>query len=126
MQFAAATQWVARRLEATRQGSPRPGCAGSFIPLIVVDEAGYVPFDREGAILMFPAGLPPLRADVNYRHLDQAVLRLGEIFGDNTAATAMIDRRIHHAEIVSLKRDSYRLRGKDPHVRPTRSADLRR
>jgi len=28
-------------------------------------------------------------------------------------ATAMIDRLIHHAEILSLKGDSYRLRGKD-------------
>src|SRR6476659_5975362 len=37
----------------------------------------------------------------------------GEIFGDDMAATAMIDRLIHHAEILSLKGDSYRLRGKD-------------
>jgi DNA replication protein DnaC len=29
------------------------------------------------------------------------------------AATAMIDRLIHHSEILSLKGDSYRLRGKD-------------
>ena len=36
----------------------------------------------------------------------------GEIFGDDMAATAMIDRLIHHAEILSLKGDSYRLRGK--------------
>jgi hypothetical protein len=28
-------------------------------------------------------------------------------------ATAMIDRLIHHSEILSLKGDSYRLRGKD-------------
>jgi hypothetical protein len=37
----------------------------------------------------------------------------GEIFGDDMAATAMIDRLIHHAEILSLKGDSYRLRGKE-------------
>jgi hypothetical protein len=37
----------------------------------------------------------------------------GEIFGDYMAATAMIDRLIHHSEILSLKGDSYRLRGKD-------------
>ncbi len=37
----------------------------------------------------------------------------GEIFGDDMAATAMIDRLIHHSEILSLKGDSYRLRGKD-------------
>jgi len=41
----------------------------------------------------------------------------GEIFGDDMAATAMIDRLIHHSEILSLKGDSYRLRGKDLHAR---------
>jgi DNA replication protein DnaC len=37
----------------------------------------------------------------------------GEIFGDEAAAVAMIDRLVHHAEILSLKGDSYRLRDKD-------------
>ena len=38
---------------------------------------------------------------------------MGEIFGDEVTATAMIDRLVHHAEILSLKGDSYRLRDKD-------------
>ncbi len=46
----------------------------------------------------------------------------GEIFGDDMAATAMIDRLIHHAEILSLKGDSYRLRGKELDARPPRAA----
>jgi DNA replication protein DnaC len=37
----------------------------------------------------------------------------GEIFGDDRDATAIIDRLIHHPEILSLRGDSYRLRGKD-------------
>jgi len=37
----------------------------------------------------------------------------------------MIDRLIHHAEILSLKGDSYRLRGKDLEARPTRPAENR-
>jgi len=37
----------------------------------------------------------------------------GEIFGDEVTATAMIDRLVHHAEILALKGDSYRLRDKD-------------
>ena len=41
----------------------------------------------------------------------------GEIFGDDVTAAAMIDRLVHHAEILSLKGDSYRLRGKDPDAR---------
>jgi DNA replication protein DnaC len=42
----------------------------------------------------------------------------GEIFGDDMAATAMVDRLIHHAEILSLKGDSYRLKGHDLATRP--------
>ena len=49
----------------------------------------------------------------------------GEIFGDDMAATAMIDRLIHHSEILSLKGDSYRLRGKDldARIRTPKSPD---
>jgi DNA replication protein DnaC len=48
----------------------------------------------------------------------------GEIFGDDMVATAMIDRLIHHADILSLKGDSYRLRGKDVGPRPSTPPDL--
>jgi DNA replication protein DnaC len=37
----------------------------------------------------------------------------GEIFSDDVTAAAMIDRLVHHAEIVALKGDSYRLRDED-------------
>ena len=37
----------------------------------------------------------------------------GEIFGDQFTATAMIDRLVHHAEILALKGDSYRLKDRD-------------
>ena len=40
------------------------------------------------------------------------------------AATAMIDRLIHHAEILSLKGDSYRLRGKDLDARLAKPAAM--
>jgi hypothetical protein len=51
-------------------------------------------------------------ARLRYRR-DQVEFRWGEIFGDDMAATAMIDGLIHHSEILSPKGDSYRLRGKD-------------
>jgi DNA replication protein DnaC len=36
-----------------------------------------------------------------------------EIFGDEITAAAMIDRLVHHAEILALKGDSYRLKDRD-------------
>ena len=38
------------------------------------------------------------------------------------AATAMVDRLIHHAEILSLKGDSYRLKDRDLGPRPGRQS----
>jgi hypothetical protein len=43
----------------------------------------------------------------------------GEIFGDDAVAIAMVDRLVHHAELLSLKGDSYRLKRPRPR-RPTR------
>jgi DNA replication protein DnaC len=36
--------------------------------------------------------------------------RWGEVFGDPVVAAAAIDRLVHHAEVVKLKGDSYRLK----------------
>ena len=39
-----------------------------------------------------------------------------EIFGDPVAVAAMVDRLVHHAEVIVLKGDSYRLKGKGKEV----------
>jgi len=53
------------------------------------------------------------------REVQQAVGRWGEVFGDAVAAAAMIDRLVHHAEVVSLKGDSYRPEDRDLGTVPT-------
>jgi DNA replication protein DnaC len=112
--FATATEWVARLGDAKRSGSLEAELRRlSFVPLIVVDEVGYIPFDPEAANLMFSL------ISARYERASMIVTSnkpfsaWGEIFGDEVTATAMIDRLVHHAEILSLKGDSYRLRDKD-------------
>ena len=48
--------------------------------------------------------------------------RWGEVFGDAVVAAAMIDRLVHHAEVVSMKGDSYRLKDRDLGRVPTDDA----
>jgi len=112
--FATATEWVARLGEAKRSGELEAELRRlSYVPLIVVDEVGYIPFDPEAANLMFSL------VSARYERASMIVTSnkpfssWGEIFGDEVTATAMIDRLVHHAEILSLKGDSYRLRDKD-------------
>ena len=103
----------ARRGQAPGRPRGRAPPALSFVPLIVVDEVGYIPFDPEAANLMFSL------VSARYERASMIVTSnkpfsaWGEIFGDEVTATAMIDRLVHHAEILSLKGDSYRLRDKD-------------
>jgi DNA replication protein DnaC len=114
VQFATATQWVARLSEAKRQGTLEAELKRlSFIPLVVIDEVGYIPFDPEAANLMFSLVSNRYERASMIVTSNKPFSKWGEIFGDDMAATAMIDRLIHHSEILSLKGDSYRLRGKD-------------
>jgi DNA replication protein DnaC len=112
--FATASEWVARLLDAQHLGRL------SFelrrlgrVPLIVVDEVGYVPFDPEAAKLMFHLVSSRYERASLIVTSNKPFSAWGEVFGDDVVATAMVDRLVHHAEILSLKGDSYRLRGKD-------------
>jgi DNA replication protein DnaC len=112
--FATATEWVARLADAKRQGNLETELRRlGFVPLVVVDEVGYIPFDPEAANPMFSL------VSARYERASMIVTSnkpfsaWGEIFGDEVVAAAMIDRLVHHAEILALKGDSYRPRDKD-------------
>jgi DNA replication protein DnaC len=117
--FATATEWVARLADAQRHGRLADELRKlERIPLLIVDEVGYIPFDPQAANLMF------MLVSSRYERASLIVTSnkpfsaWGEIFGDEVVAAAMIDRLVHHAEILSLKGDSYRLKDKDLGARP--------
>lgn len=121
--FATASDWVARLLDAQRLGrlSPELRRLGRT-PLVIVDEVGYVPFDPEAAKLMFHLVSGRYERASLIVTSNKPFSVWGEVFGDDDVATAMIDRLVHHAEILALKGDSYRLRGKD--LSPARRAKI--
>jgi len=112
--FATATEWVARLGEAKRQGGLEAELRRlGRVPLLVVDEVGYIPFDPEAANLMFSLVSARYERASLVVTSNKAFSAWGEIFGDEVVAAAMIDRLVHHAEILALKGDSYRLRDRD-------------
>ena len=112
--FATATEWVARLGDAKRQGNLETELARlARVPLLVVDEVGYIPFDPEAANLMFSLVSARYERASMIVTSNKTFSAWGEIFGDQVTAAAMIDRLVHHAEILALKGDSYRLQGKD-------------
>jgi DNA replication protein DnaC len=112
--FATAAEWVARLADAHTAGRLQTELIrlGRY-PLVVVDEVGYIPFEPEAANLFFQL--------VSNRYERASLIvtsnkpfgRWGEVFGDDVVAAAMIDRLVHHAEVVGLKGDSYRLKDRD-------------
>ncbi|MFJ7912994.1 IS21-like element helper ATPase IstB [Kitasatospora sp. NPDC096204] len=112
--FATAAQWVDRLAAAHQAGRLQDELVklGRY-PLIVIDEVGYIPFEAEAANLFFQL--------ISNRYERASVIvtsnkpfgRWGETFGDETVAAAMIDRLVHHAEVHSLKGESYRMRGRE-------------
>jgi DNA replication protein DnaC len=112
--FATAAEWVARLADAHHAGKLHAELIRlSRYPLLVVDEVGYIPFEAEAANLFFQL------VSARYERASLIVTsnkpfgRWGEVFGDDVVAAAMIDRLVHHAEVIALKGDSYRLKDRD-------------
>ena len=80
--------------------------------LLIIDELGYLPFERRSAHLFFQL--------VNRRYekgsllvtTNQRVADWGTVFGDEVLATAILDRLLHHSHALVISGESYRLREK--------------
>jgi len=126
--FATATDWVTRLTDAHRQGLlPRELARLRRYGLIIVDEVGYLPFEQDAANLFFQL------VSSRYEHASLILTSnlpfsgWGGVFGDQAVAAAMIDRIVHHADVLTLKGASYRLRGRGidslPSIKTQNQAD---
>jgi DNA replication protein DnaC len=124
IQFATATDWVTRLTDAHRHARlPRELARLRRYGLIIVDEVGYLPFEQDAANLFFQL------VSSRYEHASLILTSnlpfsgWGGVFGDQAVAAAMIDRIVHHADVLTLKGASYRLRGRGidslPSIRTT-------
>ena len=122
--FATASEWVARLAEAHHAGRLQSELVrlGRY-PLLVIDEVGYIPFEAEAANLFFQLVSSRYERASLIVTSNKPFSRWGEVFGDDVVAAAMIDRLVHHAEVIALKGDSYRLKDRDLGRVPTAAAD---
>lgn len=90
--------------------------------LLIIDEIGYLPLEPGGANLFFQL--------VNARYEKGAMILTSnrgfsdwaEIFGDQVVATALLDRLLHHAVVIQIEGNSYRLR-EHAHLMPETHSD---
>ena len=124
VQFATASQWVDRLAEAHHAGRLQDELRRLVrYPVLVIDEVGYIPFEAEAANLFFQLVSSRYERASLIVTSNKNFARWGEVFGDDTVAAAMIDRLVHHADVLTLKGASYRLRGRGidslPSIRTT-------
>jgi DNA replication protein DnaC len=121
--FATAAEWVARLADAHHTGRLQTELVKlGPVPLLVVDEVGYIPFEAEAANLFFQLVSSRYERASLIVTSNKVFGRWGEVFGDDVVAPAMIDRLVHHAEVIALKGDSYRLKDRDLGRVPTASS----
>lgn len=81
--------------------------------VLIIDEIGYLPVDEAAAFGFFQL----IAARYEYRPTilttNQPFSKWPDVFGDAVIANAIIDRLVHHCDIVKITGHSYRIKGRN-------------
>ena len=121
--FATAQEWVSR-LEAAQDRNQLEAELRRLerYHLLVVDEVGYLPLERQAANLLFALISRRYERGSIIVTSNRSFEQWGEILGDAMVAAALIDRLVHHATMVALKGKSYRLKERVSATTPARQS----
>ena len=79
------------------------------LDLLILDEWGYVPIDRDGSQLLFQIISDSYESKSLILTTNLEFSKWGGIFADDQMAAAMIDCLVHHGHLVLFKGNSYRM-----------------
>lgn len=80
--------------------------------VLIIDELGYMPIDTDAANLFFQLVARRYEKHCTIITTNMPFSKWGEIFGSATLANAILDRLLHHSEVISITGPSYRLKEK--------------
>lgn len=80
------------------------------LDLLILDEWGYVPVDKEGSQLLFRVVADSYESKSLILTTNLEFSKWGGIFTDEQMAAAMIDRLVHHGHLIIFEGDSYRMK----------------
>lgn len=80
--------------------------------LLIIDEIGYLPVDKQGANLFFQLIAKRYEKHSTIITTNMSFNRWSEVFSDSTLANAILDRLLHHSTIINIKGSSYRIKDK--------------
>lgn len=79
-----------------------------MVHLLIIDELGFVPFDRTGGELLFNLISDRYERSSTLVTTNLAFSEWVTVFGDEKLTAALLDRLAHHAHILTTKGKSYR------------------
>ena len=80
--------------------------------VLVLDEVGYLPLGREEANLVFQMISKRYEKGAIVLTSNKAFSEWGSVFGDEVLATAILDRLLHHCDVIAINGPSYRLKNR--------------
>jgi len=103
---------LVQQLRASEANGSFPYRLASFVRprLLVLDELGYLPVDKQGADLLFQVISKRYERGSTIVTTNLAFSDWGQVFGSATTASAVLDRLMHHSETLQLAGESYRLK----------------
>ena len=111
--FTTAAHMIAVLTKAVHEGKLDDKLKVFTVPrLLIIDEIGYLPIERQGANLFFQLISRRYERGPMILTSNQSFGAWGEVFGDRVIATAILDRVLHHAVTVNIRGNSYRLKDK--------------
>ena len=78
--------------------------------VLVVDEVGYLPLDRVEANMVFQLVSRRYERGSIILTSNKSFTEWGSVLGDDVLATAILDRLLHHCDVISINGPSYRLK----------------
>ena len=108
--FFTVTELVLKLAEARKNGTLEKLRADlKTQDLLILDEWGYVPVDREGSQLLFRVISDSYESKSLILTTNLEFSKWGSIFTDDQMAAAMIDRLVHHGHLFVFSGKSYRM-----------------
>lgn len=80
--------------------------------VLIIDEIGYLPVDHQGSNLFFQLIAKRYMTKSTIVTTNMPFSRWGEVFSDNTLASAVLDRLLHYSHIIRITGNSYRIKDK--------------
>jgi len=105
---------LVRNLKAAEDTGRLASKLGTYLrpSVLVVDEVGYQPLERAEANLVFQVISKRYEKGSIILTSNKTFSEWGQVFGDEVLATAILDRLLHHCDVISINGPSYRLKNR--------------